>query len=1254
MFDFLTHLFDTAGFPPRGDGGAWTPGHGRLHVLSDLGVWSAYVAIPCVLGYLVLRRKELPFRTIFWLFGAFLLACGTTHLLEALLFWWPAYRLEGLLKLLTALVSWGTVVALVRAVPKVLAMRGVDELGQEVAARKEAEGALQRANSELQRQVEALRASEERFRLLVDGTQDYAIFMLDPTGRVTSWNPGAERIKQYRAEEILGQPFSRFYPAEDVLSGQPEHGLQMAEAEGRYEEEGWRLRKDGSRFWANVVLTALRDGGGKLRGFSKITRDRTERKQAEENARRLLEEEAARRAAEEQAAVLWEQRERLRVTLHSIGDGVIATDAAGRVTLLNPVAEALTGWSASEAAGQPLRNVFPIRNEKTGQEVENPVAKVLREGAVVGLANHTVLISKDGTERPIDDSAAPIQDDRGKVLGVVLVFRDGTEQRAREGRRAARLAVTQALAEANTLREAAPRVLRVLGENLGWKVAGFWLADAQRQEMRCLDFWHSPAVGGAGLRAAYRQFTFKPGVGLPGRVWASGQPAWVADVIEDANFPRAAVAAQEGLHAAFGFPVLSGGEVLGVIELFREEVRGPDADLMEMASSIGTLVGQFMERKSVEGRLRDERERFRTTLASIGDGVITTDTEGKVTFLNPVAESLTGWSQEGACGAPLATVFDIIQEGTRRPAESPVAQALREGRVVGLANHTVLLAKDGTERPIDDSAAPIRDSQGGVLGVVLVFRDVTERRRAEQELRQAERRFKAVFNQQFQFMAILALDGAVLEANDTCFRATNVERGRVLGRPLWETPWWDRLPAMQGRWKRILQEAALGGGPVAGEVDYSQADGSTRQADVVMTALKDDTGRVTNLIVEGRDTTQRRRQAAALREADRRKDEFLATLAHELRNPLAPLRTGLHVLRLADERAVWEEAREMMERQLGQMVRLVDDLLDISRISRNKLELRKARIGLAAVIENAVETARPLIESKGHTLSVALPPEPVFLDADLTRLAQVFWNLLNNSAKYTDPGGRIELAARSEGSEVVVAVRDTGIGIPAEALPGLFTMFSQVDHSLERSQGGLGIGLALVKGLVEMHGGTVAAHSAGVGRGSEFVVRLPLSKEEGQAEDQPAGEASAGPSRRRILIVDDNRDGAASLGMMLSLMGHDTRTAHDGLEAVELAEAFRPDMVLLDLGLPKLNGFDACRRIREQPWGQGIFIVAVTGWGQEDDRRRSQEAGFDRHLVKPVEVAALEKLLAGLGPCRGGLAGRSGEQAGGPQQGLSR
>jgi signal transduction histidine kinase/ActR/RegA family two-component response regulator len=375
---------------------------------------------------------------------------------------------------------------------------------------------------------------------------------------------------------------------------------------------------------------------------------------------------------------------------------------------------------------------------------------------------------------------------------------------------------------------------------------------------------------------------------------------------------------------------------------------------------------------------------------------------------------------------------------------------------------------------------------------------------------------------------------------------------------------------------------------------------------------------------------------SALKEADRRKDDFLAMLAHELRNPLAPIRNAVQILRAKGPpvpELQW--ARDVIARQVQQMTRLVDDLLDVSRITTGKIELRKERVELAAMVNMALEASRPLIDKWGHELTVALPPEPVHLEVDPTRLTQVLSNLLNNSAKYMDQGGRMWLTAQREGDQASIRVRDTGIGIPAEMLPKIFDMFTQVDRSRERSQGGLGIGLTLVQRLVEMHGGTVTVSSDGPGRGSEFVVRLPVARQEARAKgpQRTEGEGVAA-SRRRILVVDDNKDAADSLAMLLRLMGNEVQTAYDGLEAVGAATAFHPDVVLLDIGLPKLNGHDAARRIREQPGSRDMVLIALTGWGQDEDRRRSKEAGFNHHMTKPVEFETLQELLASLDSAR--------------------
>jgi CheY-like chemotaxis protein len=381
-----------------------------------------------------------------------------------------------------------------------------------------------------------------------------------------------------------------------------------------------------------------------------------------------------------------------------------------------------------------------------------------------------------------------------------------------------------------------------------------------------------------------------------------------------------------------------------------------------------------------------------------------------------------------------------------------------------------------------------------------------------------------------------------------------------------------------------------------------------------------------------RDLTQRKQAEQALREADRRKDEFLATLAHELRNPLAPVRNAVELLRASGPAAPeLEWARDVIDRQLRQMTRLIDDLMDVSRISRGKIELQRERVELAKVVHGAVETSRPLVEQMGHELTVTLPPEPIFLDGDVTRLAQVFLNLLNNAAKYTEPGGRIDLRAERQGGEVVVTVRDNGIGIPAAALPTIFEMFAQVEGASSRSQGGLGIGLTLVKRLVEMHGGSVTADSEGPGKGSTFTVRLPIGAEWPHTPDDPEDEERISPiSKLRILVVDDNQDAAASLAMLLRLTGNEVRTAHDGEEAVRAAGEFRPRVVLLDIGLPKMTGYEVARIIRQQPGGKDMTLIAVTGWGQEEDRRKASEAGFDRHMVKPVDPKELLELLAEL------------------------
>ncbi len=635
-------------------------------------------------------------------------------------------------------------------------------------------------------------------------------------------------------------------------------------------------------------------------------------------------------------------------------------------------------------------------------------------------------------------------------------------------------------------------------------------------------------------------------------------------------------------------------------------------------------------------RAHQRQEVFRVTLRSIGDAVITTNNEARITYINGVAESLTGWSHEEALGQPLDQVFRIVNEVTLQPVENPALRALRQGVVVGLANHTILIKKDGSECPIDDSAAPIRNEQGHVSGCVLIFRDVTAQRLIQREKANqllTARLLASIVESSNDAIIGKSLDGIIQSWNAAAERLFGYTSEQAVGRHISLVIPPERLSEEE----QIVASMKEGKRIEHYETERVRSDGQRLTVSLTISPIKDDSGNVIGASKIARDVTERkrmeddlRRLAADLSAADRRKNEFLATLAHELRNPLAPMSNMLEVLKRANgDTEILKRAHDTIERQLDQMIRLVDDLLDWNRITHDRLELRRSEVELSSVLQQAVEVARPLIDAAGHKLVVDLPKEPIYLNADRARLAQLFGNLLNNSSKYTSTEGTISLTAKRIDGEVLVAVKDNGAGIPQDKLDSIFDMFMQVDRNSEQSQAGLGIGLTLVKRLTEMHGGSIEARSAGAGQGSEFVVRLPvLSKPAGLSSLEPAAQESS--AERRILIVDDNRDSADSLAMLLEITSNKTYMAHDGVEALEAIEKYRPEVVLLDIGLPRLDGHEVCRRIREQSWGKDILIIALTGWGQEDDRRKSEEAGFNGHLVKPVDYDKLLELLSSL------------------------
>lgn len=734
--------------------------------------------------------------------------------------------------------------------------------------------------------------------------------------------------------------------------------------------------------------------------------------------------------------------------------------------------------------------------------------------------------------------------------------------------------------------------------------------------------------------------------------------------------------------------------------------------------------------------------------------------EGRVSTLNPVAESLTGWIEQDAKGVALTEVFHIVNEKSRAAVENPALRALAQGAIVGLANHTILIARDGAERFIDDSAAPIRNGDGELIGAVLIFRDITARYRAEQELQDQHELNKAITDNaataifmiddegrctfmnpaaqemtgySFEEMRNKVLhdvihhsrpDGSPYPESECPIRRALAERSEVhdhedlfirksgeffpvssnakpirkngvevatvievrdltqqkaaakalldsderfaqlgdsisqlvwIARPDGHIDWYNRrwydytgttleemegwgwsevhdaeiLPTVLERWKTCLET----GTPLEIEFPLRGADGVFRPFLTKALPYRNEEGAIvrwfgTNTDISEQKQTQEelRRIASELSETDRRKDEFLAMLAHELRNPLASIRSGLEWMQGTDEydAAEFEKVRDVLARQTQQLVLLVDDLLDVSRITLGTLKLNRQQVILSDIVRSAVEECQVLIREARHDLHVSVPAEPIYLHGDSSRLTQALSNLLNNAARYTPPGGAIRLSVEVRGEELLISVKDTGVGIPAGMLESIFGMFSRIGSSQQQDPG-LGIGLTLVRRLIEMHGGQVEAQSEGLNQGSTFTIKLPLPA---PGEVQAAEQAQDPPSRRwRVLIVDDNRAAAEMLGMVLESRGHETRVCFDGRQGVSLAAEFRPEVVLMDLGLPIVNGYEAAREIRQRPWGAKMILVALSGWGKDDDKRRSKEAGFDSHLVKPAEVIELELLL---------------------------
>ncbi len=738
------------------------------------------------------------------------------------------------------------------------------------------------------------------------------------------------------------------------------------------------------------------------------------------------------------------------------------------------------------------------------------------EGLSLGRRVEMPAVRADGTEIPVELAITRIV---GEPPLFTAYLRDLTAAKEADRKLAERIRLTEfgatvgvALTHAGALPEVLQHCTEATVRCLGAAFARIWTVNDAGDvlELRASAGMYTHLDGPYG-RVPVGQLKI-------GLIAQEQKPHLTNAVVGDPRVGDQEWARREGMVAFAGYPLVVDGRLAGVIALFARHAL-TEATLQALASA-ADQIAVAIDRKRAEEAERRQREWLHVTLRSVGDAVIATDPRGRVVFLNQVAESLTGWRQEDAVGRELEEVFRILNEQTRQPAEAPVRKVIEQGVIAGLANHTILISRDGTEVPIADSAAPIRGASGDVQGVVLVFRDVSQGRQAELERQR--------LYQESQF--------ALLRAE-------------------------------------------------AGE--------------------------------------------ARLAEEGRRKDHFLALLGHELRNPLAPIRNAASILDYAgDDPEARLQAREMIDRQVTHLTRLVDELLDASRIANRKIQLRREPLDLGRVVRAAVGDHRHDMEASGLTVAVDAPADPLWVNGDAVRLTQVISNLLHNAAKFTNRGGSVAVRVAPDAAAGVVAVSvcDTGMGIEPAILERLFEPFSQADRSLDRSRGGLGLGLALVRGLVRLHGGEVCASSAGLGRGAEFTFTLPMTS--GPAAEKPAEVGARPAAGLRILIVEDNQDSADSLRMVLELAGgHTVAVAHSGTEGVGLARTFRPDVILCDLGLPGMSGFEVARALRADPATASARLIAVSGYGSDDDRRQARQAGFDHALVKPVELSALQRLL---------------------------
>jgi PAS domain S-box-containing protein len=1178
-------------------------------------------------------------------------------------------------------------------------------------------------------------ARDEVFRLLVESVEDYAIFMLDPRGLVATWNSGAERIKGYTASEIVGQHFSRFFPAEEVRSGKCERELDAAARNGRCEDEGWRLRKDGSLFWARATITAVRDRNGNLVGFAKVTRDMTASRNAEEERIRLAEMTATRESTDRTVALLSRlhsvagslaaartTEDIARILVSQGAEAVSAPVAAvtvardGRLEIVASRgldAETLDAWRSSSPqlrtpAGTAFRLATPVYVEDPAQfmllfpdtsplGVECAVAALPL--AIDGQVRGTVSFRFPNARKFDPEERALLQTMATQAAQAIDRARLYDREVSLRHRLESLRDLSSALSAALTLDDVARLVIDEGMRAMSADTCMLYTLDESRTVLELV------AERGCAPETVAAVRRIRPEGESP--VYSAafrGEPLWVETPEQYAALYPNLVSLPSDRPRARAFwsaPLVGEGRLIGLLAMGFYQ---PHRFAPEEREFVGTFTRQCAEaalraqRVEAERQARREAERLKsslaTTLHSIGDAVMATDERGLITMMNPVAEALTAWSEATARGRPLAEVFRIVNEETRAIVPSPVDKVLELGTVVGLANHTVLLARDGREVPIDDSGAPIRSEGGATTGVVLVFRDASAKKR-EASRRAFLAEATATLAQSLEYETTLSKVAqlAVPLFADWCavdilhpgermprrLAVAHVDPAKVsFAREIEQrypvnpdSPTGVPNVLRTGRseiYREITDEMLVAGsvdeehlriaralglksavvvplvarGRTLGAVTFVHAE-SGRAYDGDDLQFAEDLARRCAVAIDNASlyaAEQRARHTADV--ANRAKDEFLAIVSHELRTPLNAILGWAKMMSApAFDESRRDRALDTIERNAVAMAQLIEDLLDMSRIITGKMRIDVQKIEMSRSIEAAIESIQPAADAKGIRIDALLDRGVPPVLGDPTRLQQIVWNLLSNAVKFTPPGRYIEVRLSSNSSWVELSVKDTGRGIAPEFLPYVFDAFRQEEASHTRSRGGLGLGLAITRQLVELHGGRIEAHSEGEGKGSTFTVLMPGAVHARTQAEPHRGRPALAPGAYgrpeqlrglRVLVVDDEEDARQLVRAVLEDCGCRVTLAKSVDEAMAIFESRPPDVLVSDIAMPERDGYELIRKVRAFPreGGGDVPAAALTAYARAEDRRALLNAGFSMHVPKPMDPAELVAVVASL------------------------